>query len=813
MADRFFIAPYDEKSGLQTNYKPWLIPDEAFSELDNAYVFRGRVRKRFGSRWLGDSSLVSRLAIDVGTITGGAISGNVRTINADAGMPTSIGQSFSIGDIIFTVFNTASGPQQMLRSDNVASTATYDLTTSDFNITGVALPDATHVFFYPGFPVMGLLTYEQATINDEFVIAFDTRYAYSYTTGWDRLSVEATPGAAVWTGDNSEFFWNANWTGVNASDRVFFVTNFNIPDGIRYFFSNTWNFFNYYFSIGSSIAMTDGSGNATGTVPGGSGSLGQTFVIGNTLFTVVVTSGALAVSSLTAAAPVGTGTFNITTGAYTFSLATPLSNIFYSDGKIINTALVIVPFKSRLLLFNTVEAGIAYPNRCRYSQVGSPLDPAAWFQDIPGRGNAIDASTTEAIVTVEFVKDRLIVFFERSTWELVYTGNQAYPFNWQQINTELGAESTFSIVPFDKVCIGVGNVGIHACNGANVERIDEKIPDTVFDIHNNDQGVFRVYGIRDFYVEMVYWTFPDSTASADFPYPRKVLVFNYKTGTWAFNDDSITCFGYFQPMTGITWNSETVTWDDTVAWDSGALQSMFRQVVAGNQEGYTFICDADEPTNAAVLQITNVTLVSDLTTLTVIQHNLNNEDYIYIQGAVWSDSSNGLNNTIFQVINRIDSNTIQIGPVAPFTGTYSGGGLISRVSQISITTKEYNFYAQKGRNTYVSKIDFMVDNTAASQIQVDFYVSTSETPLLEDSAGNGVLLGTGTLDMFAYPDIPREADAVRLWHPVYFQAEGEVVQLQLVMNDAQMKSTTIRESGFALHAMVIYAQPTSYRFQ
>ena len=47
MADRFFIAPYDQNSGLQTNVKPWLIPDEAFSELNNAYVFRGRVRKRF----------------------------------------------------------------------------------------------------------------------------------------------------------------------------------------------------------------------------------------------------------------------------------------------------------------------------------------------------------------------------------------------------------------------------------------------------------------------------------------------------------------------------------------------------------------------------------------------------------------------------------------------------------------------------------------------------------------------------------------------------------------------------------------------
>ena len=741
MADRFFIAPYDENSGLQTNYKPWLIPDEAFAELSNAYVFRGRVRKRFGSRWLGDSPLGTRLGINIGTITAGTLSGNVRTILADAGMPTSIGQAFSIGDIVFTVYNPASGAQQMLRTDNSVLTSTYNLSTSDFNITGVALPDATPVIFYPNLPVMGIITYEQISINDEYPIAFDTRYAYTFVMGaWNRIGAEATAGAAVWTGNNSQFFWGTTWTGTDASAKIFFVTNFNEnePNFMRYYDGTLWTDFNPQID------------------------------------------------------------------------ATP---------NFLNSARIIVPFKNRLLTFNTWEGpasslpGTNYSNRCRYSQVGSPLDSSAWRQDVPGRGNAIDASTTEAIITVEFIKDRLIVFFERSTWELVYTGNQAYPFNWQQINTELGAESTFSIVPFDKVAIGVGNVGIHACNGANVERIDEKIPDTVFDIHNHGQGVFRVYGIRDFYVEMVYWTFPDTQASTDFPYPNRVLVFNYKTGTWAFNDDSITCFGYFQPVSGVQWTSTTVTWDDTVTWNSGAVQAQFRQVIAGNQEGYTFICDADEPTNALVLQITNITLVSGMTTLTVIQHNLKNEDYIYIQDAVWSDASNSLNNQIFQVINVIDANTFEIGLPASFTGTYNGGGLIARVSQISITTKEYNFYAKQGRNTYVSKVDFMVDNTPAGQIQVDFYVSTSVTPLLQDSAGNGVLLGTGTLDMFAYPDIPQESDSVRLWHPVYFQAEGEVVQLQLIMDDTQMRNVDVMQSGFALHAMCIYAQPTSYRFQ
>ena len=43
--------------------------------------------------------------------------------------------------------------------------------------------------------------------------------------------------------------------------------------------------------------------------------------------------------------------------------------------------------------------------------------------------------TDEQIISCEFIKDRLIVFFERSTWELAYTGNEVLPFIWQKINT------------------------------------------------------------------------------------------------------------------------------------------------------------------------------------------------------------------------------------------------------------------------------------------------------------------------------------------------------------------------------------------
>jgi len=468
--DRFFIAPYDKSSGLQTNYWPWLIPDEAFSELNNAYVFRGRVRKRFGSRWIGNDALSSRLRVNLGPTTGASFTINIGTILNDATVPIGVGQQFSILSIVFTVVNPAGGPQQMLRSDNSVAAATYDLTTRNFNITGLIAPVGTNVYFYPALSVMGLLTFEQNTTNANYVIAFDKRYAYKYLNGWTRLAGEANPGAAVWMGGDSQFFWNCSWLGAGPEDRIFFVTNFNENEVnfMRYFDGALWHNFNPQLN------------NITPKYP-------------------VVTY--------------------------------------------LNCARILVTFKNRLLAFNTWEGpaqvpgnpfnpGTNYVFRCRYSQTGSPLDPNAWNQSIPGGGNAIDAPTSEPIVTVEFVRDRLIVYFETSTYELAYTGSQTQPFQWNLINPELGAESTFSIVPFDKVCLGVGNVGIHACSGTTVERIDDKIPETVFEVHQGGVGVDRVYGIRDYHAEVVYWTFPDTqTNSTNYPFPARVLVYNYKTGT------------------------------------------------------------------------------------------------------------------------------------------------------------------------------------------------------------------------------------------------------------------------------------------
>lgn len=717
--DQFMITPLS--TGLETDVKPFLIPEDAFAKLQNAYVFRGRVRKRFGSFLMQGSTAVdsdiaqlsSRLRINVGTTDG---SGNIST--TVPGAVFKIGQMFSIGEEMFTVKETGT-PGTMLIS-GAATVATYNTTSGAVVINGADA--ATDCYFYPAEPVMGLVTYEVETINDEPLYAFDTQFAYQYTSGaWARL------GTGLWTGSNSEFFWGTTFRGSTADAAILFVTNFKIADGIQYWDTAAW---------------------AT------------------------------------------------------------LNPAFNAAGDTIETSRIILPFKDRLILLNTVEniaaADTNFINRCRFSQNGSPLAADAWREDTPGKGGYLDAPVKESIITASLIKDRLIVFFESSTWELVYTGNEILPFRWQQINAELGVESTFSPVLFDKVVLGVGNVGIHACNGANVERIDEKIPQAVFEIHNGNEGVNRVYGIRDYTTEMVYWTFP--SAKDDPTYPTRVLIYNYKNGSWAFNDDSITCFGYFQNQNDITWQSVNDTWQESTSiWASGILQSQFRQVVAGNQEGFTFIVSPDTTRNSPALQITNITYPASVLTLYVRDHNLTIEDYVIIENV---QGTTNINDTIYKVDSIVDANNITL--VDPnVTGTYTGGGTIARVSKIDILTKRYNFYLKQGKNLYIPKIDFYLDRTEEGEFTVDVSTSSSNRSLLEDGAVSGALLGSNIIETRAYPSIPYEATQERVWHSLYPQAEGETIQLRLHLSDDQMKDSSIAWSDFELNGISFYAKSLS----
>lgn len=732
--DRFLIAPYN--TGMQNNLKPWLIPDDAFELMKNAYIWRGRIKKRFGSRVMNqtvdelDQSLYTRVGIKVGTTNGAGILGGTVP-----GAIFKVGQIFSCSDGITTEIYSIVTPGAAMALSTGLGALSYDTANGMFGLVGG--PGNADVYFYPAEPIMGIITYQQAAINEERYIIFDTQFAYEYDgSRFQRLSAETNPGDALWSGTDHDFFWGTTYRGIGANQYYLFVTNFVDADLMRYFDGTTWTSFNPLY-------------NAT-----------QTIV----------------------------------------------------------TARCIVPFKGRLILLNTVETvggvNTSFTNRVRYSVVGDPIDPDAWRNDINPSTSFLDAPTREAIVSVALLKDRLMVFFERSTWELVYTGNQNFPFQFQRINSELGIESTFSTVLFDQNVLGIGETGLYACNGSNVVRIDQKIPDQIFDIKFAQDGLSRIQSIRDYFLELTYWLLPLDNGNPS-QFPNTVLVYNYRTNSWALNDDSFTALGNFQAQVALTWASTAENWlQATSSWANASINSQFLSIMAGNQQGFVCIIDPGNTKNAQILCISDIFVDPTSPRLTIINHNLEIGDYIEIKniqsgGNIITD----MNNMIFQVQSAPDADTIGVAFNNDGMDIYTGGGTVARVTPIDMTTKQYNFYIKEGINFQINSIDFHVDKTDTGAFNVDYYVNSSNFSL----PGNAVdPIGTTIVETSPYqiePYLTYESLQERLWHRFYPEADGQFIQLRLYLDETNSTDPMVAFSDFTLHAMLFIASRTADRFQ
>jgi len=714
----YLIAPF--QTGLEKDKQPWLLTEDAFEILEDAYIWRGRVKKRYGTSLIGSDYLTSRLRINLGNTGVSPFAGNVPAAPSTGFTGQ---QLFSIGSVILTC-NSPGTPATLLSTDGSYS-GTFDTTTGAYSITHPAIA-ATPVYYYPGTPVMGLKTRELVNINQESTIAFDLQFSYERVAGgWDRL------GTAIWTGNDTDFFWTCNYRGQNPYETFFYVTNFNVADNIKYILqgSTTWNNLRPQLDIGAT--------------------------------------------------------------------------------RYLETCLIILPFKDRLVALNTIEDESGndrtYPNRCRFSQNGDPRNNTnSWLDDTPGRGGFIDAPTKESIVTAQTLKDRLIVYFERSTWELVYTNNESLPFRWQKINRELGAESTFSQIPFDRGLVGIGNVGVHTCNGVNVDRIDEKIPFEVFKIHNGNDGTKRVYGIRDFYNEIVLWTFPDQDPNPI--YPNRILIYNYRNNSWAFFNDSFTCFGYYQEISDITWTDLGRiygTWENwTDPWNSAYSQSGTPWIIAGNQQGMTLLLNSDKTANDQSLYIYDITAGTP-TSLQINNHNLKVGDYVLIEDAIGITS---LNNNIYRIENVIDNNNVTLSDSSS-SGTYLGGGKVLRISNLNLWTKKFNPGTPVGQQFNIPYIDFLLTRTTEGQISIDTYIDQFDGQSIREQDISNSSFGSKILTTSPESLFPMQQLSEKIWHRFFSSSLAQFLQLRFYMSDDQMKNYNIATSNFILDAIILYAKP------
>lgn len=712
MNNNFLIGTIND--GLRKDLKPWATPEDSFDSLTNAYQWRGRIVRRQGYTLLG------QLCTQHSGIVGGGVMNFATNLFGALGI---VEVFFVPGSLVLTINGGANytfgedpdNPGQIIQTSGAGLdflNGFIRYTTSEVFLFFSAPPGGLAVATFCTttlLPVMGLRTRELFAINAQDLIAFDTQFAYRFSNTNSMFQLLASVMPVTWNGADWQFFWTTNYAG------AFWATN-SVP-GL-----NGWNVQNFAGSAGvgnlATVNVTSAGNNVQvgdfvhfinldPTLSNNSGVLAVVTVAGNP-FTVRATN-----------LP-STSTFTWTNGAtitgmvldsmqtitgqdgirYYADTASGTTWVNYNPPIDVNNALagalLIFPYRGYLVFLNTTEGNdqgtFNFGNRARWTEIGTPyysfpdpitpnpqgVDINAARDDLFGRGGANDAPTQEVIVSAGFIRDILIVNFERSTWRLRFVNNAQNPFVWERINVELGSSSTFSAIPFDKGLMTIGERGITISDVNDTVRFDEKIPDQIFQIRIANEGFQRVYGIRTFRTRLNYWTYPSGNVNNIFP--DKVLVYNYDTKNWAFFDDVFTCFGYHYPFSDKTWADLTEDWSnydsDSYTWDAAELEEGFESIVAGNQQGFVFLLEQTNAANSKSLYITAVTNAA-ASVFTSPNNNLPDGTWIELTGLVGTVDEFGvsLNGRRFKVVNP--SNDPNNFTLQEFTlvdgGTATGG--------------------------------------------------------------------------------------------------------------------------------------------
>ena len=749
-------------TGLVQEREQFLLPDDAYPVLQNAYVWREQLKRKLGCQLLG------RLQRNFTATSIGNSGVSPWTFNLFAIVTPPITEtnkelilksvSINIGGTI--LIDQGDGTLATNPISGVSGTINY--ITGDITITGAGAGIAsTATFSYsPGLPVMGIRIRERQNSGNDQTIFFDTVYAYMFN-GALRIFQEFIPGT-IWTGSNSNFFWTTNYwvTPAPANIKLLWVTNDTTvspgTDPIRYTNGVSWVNF---------------------------------------------------------------------------------SPIINAAGDLLINCAVMLPFRGRLVVFNTSEGqpgqGALYTNRIRWAAIGNPISdtsvlfplitqtsPTAWRDDIRGKGGFLDIPTSEDIISVGFVRDNVVIYCENSTWQLRYTGRSIAPFQIERVNSELGALSAFSSIQFDTSLVTIGDKGIVECDSYKSELIDVKIPDLVFNFQNLNNGPQRIQGIRDFENRLAYWTFVGAplTSTTNGVYPNQRLVYNYENDSWGLFDDSYTAFGTFQEPSGRNWVNTHLPWIKChFPWISQA--TLQPAILGGNQQG--FIEQLDQTTsNDISLSITSITAnTTNPTVVTSPSHNMNTGTIIEIYDIPTGTEFDNLNftysspfNNVFEVV-FLTNDTFQLwkyNPVddkfstpqldVPTTG-YVGGGKIAIRDNFFIQSKKFNFM-DEGQSIQMGYLDILMESVAASpesapgaislNVYLDYNVTEASNTLPQNEINDGLNQNPDTFFNTIIPTVEsnlNDKGGTKFWQRVYCATRANFLTLEYTFSNAQMAGT------------------------
>ncbi len=461
MNQNFLIGIIEQ--GVTKNTKPWATAKDSWEALVNCYQFRGRVVRK------PPYSNLSQLSFVISSQVVGASAQNF-TANLFAVFGLSgvmIIPSFTTitvnGGAVYTLIEDPVNPGQLIQvpggtggdfDDGTINYLSGDLVLNFLN--PIAAGNVVITFSYAYLlPVMGLRTRELFAINQQDTIGFDTKYSYRYNNTLEQFEELDSIMPVIWSGTDYQFFFTTNYAG------AFWATN--SKPGLH-----GWNVDEFLGSAGVGTTAT-----VMVVSPGNNVQVGDYVhfinldpaLLGNTDIIAIVT---IAGNPFTVRAvyfpsqPSNLSTtFTWTNGLTgTGMVLDSMQSITNQDGiryygsltngdgwanynppidpnNALAGALLIFPYRGYLVFLNTWvgnEQGVFnYGNQARWTSANeSPyysqpvpttpnpqtVNPDTARSDLFGRGGFTNAPTQEVIIGATFIRDILVVFFERSCWRL-----------------------------------------------------------------------------------------------------------------------------------------------------------------------------------------------------------------------------------------------------------------------------------------------------------------------------------------------------------------------------------------------------------
>lgn len=250
MGEKIIVGPINK--GIRTDRTPFVIDNDSFPTLVNAYQWRGRIKRKRGTSQLGrltryfDSNIVSYNPGNATQVLSAGGAGNLLTGFTNSGLQANgsiVPGSVSIFDVTTSV--TYTDPSL---NGTLSPGGTINYATGAFTITPAAANTVRALFnYYPTLPVMGLEELVLDPSDFPGCIAFDTRNSFNISTNspytiynvsfyknlptatYTNYVQKSLWTATSWNGEDYQQYWTTNyqramWT-TNGIDIPFDATN------------------------------------------------------------------------------------------------------------------------------------------------------------------------------------------------------------------------------------------------------------------------------------------------------------------------------------------------------------------------------------------------------------------------------------------------------------------------------------------------------------------------------------------------------------------------------------------------------------